>query len=71
LQKEKNVRNAQKEYIVCWDNEVEIEMCTAPSEQQAINTIAGKYGFCADDLIALPVTQRHTLYRDDGGYDGI
>jgi hypothetical protein len=65
------MQNTQRVYIVCWDNEVEIETCSAISEQQAIDEIAGKYGFCADDLIALPATQRHTLYRDDGGYDGI
>ena len=55
------MRNAQGAYIVCWDNEVEIEMYTAPSQQQAIDAIAEKYGFCADDLIALPATQRHML----------
>jgi hypothetical protein len=65
------MRNTQKVYIVCWDNEVEIEMCPATSEQQAVDVIAGKYGLCADDLIAFPATQRHMLYRDDGGYDGI
>jgi hypothetical protein len=69
--KEQTVRNTQEEYIVCWDNEVEIDSCTATSEQQAIDTIAEKYSLCTDDLIALPASQRHTLYRDEAGYDGI
>jgi hypothetical protein len=67
------MRNRQRSsgYIVCWDNEVEIDSCTATSEQEAIDTIAEQYNLCADDLIALSVTERHTLYCDDGGYDGL
>ena len=56
---------------MCWDNEVEIDSCTATSEQQAIDTTAEKYNLCTDDLIALPASPRHTLYRDEAGYDGI
>jgi hypothetical protein len=60
-----------REYIVCWDNEVEIDSCTATSEQEAIDTIAEQYNLCADDLMALPAAERSTLYCADGGYDGI